>query len=49
MVAAHFSFKEDSNEGKNEILVLGRWVEKECEINEHLSTVPHIIPPKAYL
>lgn len=48
MVAAHFSFKEDSNEGKNEIVVFGRWVEKECERKENLSTASHIIPPKAH-
>lgn len=40
-MAAHFSFKEDANEGQNEILVLGTRAKKEGEGNENLLTAPH--------
>lgn len=36
IVAAHVSFKEDSNEGQDEILGLGRRVEKEGKGHENL-------------
>lgn len=45
-MAAHFSFKEDSNKGQNEIFVLDRWVQKEGERNENLFTAPHIVPQR---